>query len=101
MIQIQNYIDGTFVNPIQNEWIDNTDPSNGLVYGKIPNSCSKDVQVAYKAAQKAFIPWSETSIENRSSILLKIAHLIEANLNRFAEAESKDNGKPISVCKDS
>ena len=99
MIQIQNYIDGTFVNPIQNEWIDNTDPSNGLVYGKIPNSCSKDVQVAYKAAQKAFIPWSETSIENRSSILLKIAHLIEANLNRFAEAESKDNGKPISVAK--
>ena len=43
MIQIQNYIDGTFVNPIQNEWIDNTDPSNGLVYGKIPNSCFKDV----------------------------------------------------------
>jgi len=99
MIQIQNYIDGTFVNPIQNEWIDNTDPSNGLVYGKIPNSCSKDVQVAYKAAQKAFIPWSETSIEERSSILLKIAHLIEVHLNRFAEAESKDNGKPISVAK--
>ena len=53
MIQIQNYIDGTFVNPIQNEWIDNTDPSNGLVYGKIPNSCSKDVQAAYEAAQKS------------------------------------------------
>jgi len=99
MIQIQNYIDGTFVNPIQNEWIENTDPSNGLVYGKIPNSCSKDVQVAYKAAQKAFITWSETSIEERSSILLKIAHLIEVHLNRFAEAESKDNGKPISVAK--
>jgi len=99
MIQIQNYIDGRFVNPIQNEWIDNTDPSNGLVYGKIPNSCSKDVQVAYKAAQKAFIPWSETSIEARSSILLKIADLIEVHLNRFAKAESKDNGKPISVAK--
>ena len=99
MIQIQNYIDGKFVNPIQNEWIDNIDPSVGFVYGKIPNSNSDDVQVAYEAAQKAFLSWSQTSIEKRSSILLKIASLIETNLDRLAAAESKDNGKPISVAK--
>ena len=99
MIQIQNYIDGTFVNPIKNEWIDNIDPSVGSVYGKLPNSNSEDVQIAYDAAQRAFNTWSETSIEKRSSILLKIARLIEANLDRFAAAESKDNGKPISVAK--
>ena len=99
MIQIQNYIDGTFVNPIKNEWIDNIDPSVGSVYGTIPNSNSEDVQIAYEAAQRAFNTWSETSIEKRSSILLKIARLIEANLDRFAAAESKDNGKPISVAK--
>ena len=99
MIQIQNYIDGAFVNPIQNEWLDNIDPADGLVYGKTPNSSSKDVQVAYEAAHKAFKPWSETSIEKRSSILLEIARLIEVNLDRFAAAESKDNGKPISVAR--
>ena len=99
MIQIQNYINGVFSNPIQNEWLDNISPDDGVVYGKIPNSSSEDVQVAYEAAQKAFIPWSETSIEKRSAILLKIAALIEANLDRFAAAESKDNGKPISVAK--
>ena len=99
MIQIQNYINGVFSNPIQNEWLDNISPADGVVYGKIPNSSSEDVQVAYEAAQKAFIPWSETSIEKRSAILLKIAALIEANLDRFAAAESKDNGKPISVAK--
>jgi aminomuconate-semialdehyde/2-hydroxymuconate-6-semialdehyde dehydrogenase len=99
MIQIQNYIDGEFVNPIKNEWIDNIDPSVGSVYGKLPNSNSEDVQIAYDAAQRAFNTWSETSIEKRSSILLKIARLIEANLDRFAAAESKDNGKPISVAK--
>ncbi|AOR27645.1 2-hydroxymuconic semialdehyde dehydrogenase [Formosa sp. Hel1_33_131] len=99
MIHIQNYIDGVFSDPIQNEWIDNIGPADGLVYGKTPNSSSKDVQAAYEAAQKAFIPWSETSIEKRSAILLKIAGLIEANLDRFAAAESKDNGKPISVAR--
>ena len=99
MIHIQNYIDGVFSDPIQNEWIDNIGPADGLVYGKTPNSSSKDVQAAYEAAQKAFIPWSETSIEKRSAILLKIAGLIEANLDRFAAAESKDNGKPIYVAR--
>ena len=58
MIHIQNYINGVFSDPIQNEWIDNIDPADGLVYGKIPNSSSEDVQVAYEAAQKAFITWS-------------------------------------------
>ena len=99
MIHIQNYINGVFSDPIQNEWIDNIDPADGLVYGKIPNSSSEDVQVAYEAAQKAFITWSETYIEKRSAILLKIASLIENNLDRFAAAESKDNGKPVSVAK--
>ena len=55
MIHIQNYIDGAFSDPIQNEWLDNVGPADGLVYGKIPNSSSKDVQTAYEAAQKAFI----------------------------------------------
>ncbi|MDG1042782.1 MAG: aldehyde dehydrogenase [Flavobacteriaceae bacterium] len=97
MIHIQNYINGKFSDPIQNEWLDNSCPANGVVYGKLPNSCAKDVQNAYEAAHNAFPSWSVTSIAKRSAILLKIAALIEANLERFAAAESKDNGKPISL----
>ena len=99
MIHIQNYINGGFTDPIKNEWLDNICPADGLVYGKLPNSCTKDVQIAYEAAHDAYLSWSETSIEKRSAILLKIASLIEANLERFAVAESKDNGKPISVAR--
>ena len=99
MIQIQNYINGVFSDPIQNEWLDNTCPADGVVYGKTPNSCAKDVQMAYDAAHVAFPSWSETALEERSAILLKIADLIESNLDRFAAAESKDNGKPISVAR--
>jgi aminomuconate-semialdehyde/2-hydroxymuconate-6-semialdehyde dehydrogenase len=99
MIHIQNYINGKFTDPIQNEWLDNICPADGLVYGKLPNSCTKDVQIAYEAAHDAYPSWSETSIEKRSAILLKIASLIETNLERFAVAESKDNGKPISVAR--
>lgn len=97
MIQIKNYINGKYLDPLQNEWLDNYNPADGSIYGKTPNSSSQDVQLAYEAAQKAFGTWSELPLEKRSAILLKIAELIEQNADRLAAAESKDNGKPISI----
>ena len=98
-MKIQNFINGKFEYPISNEWIDNFNPCNGEVYGHIPNSSKKDVDNANKAAMEAFPIWSQTTLEKRSRILIKISELLEANLKRFAEAESKDNGKPISLAK--
>jgi acyl-CoA reductase-like NAD-dependent aldehyde dehydrogenase len=96
-MNIQNYINGHYENPIQNEWLDNYCPANGEVYGQIPNSSKADVENAFIAAKAAFPSWSQTTLEARSRILIKISELIEANLQRFAHAESKDNGKPISL----
>ena len=98
-MKIKNYINGKFLPPNSDEWIDNYNPSNGEVYGQIPNSSNHDVEEAYKAAKNAFPKWSQTTIEERSRILIKISELLEKNLHRFAEAESKDNGKPISLAK--
>ena len=98
-MNIQNYINGQFVNPINNDWIDNYCPANGEVYSQIPNSTKEDIDKAYNSARSAFRQWSQTTLEERSRILIKISELIEANLQRFAEAESKDNGKPISLAK--
>ncbi|MCK0110349.1 aldehyde dehydrogenase [Flavobacteriaceae bacterium S0825] len=98
-MNIQNYINGNFHNPIQDNWLDNYNPSNGEVYSQIPNSTSEDVENAYIAAKSAFPSWSQTTLEERSRIMLKISELIEANLDKLAEAESKDNGKPIWLAK--
>lgn len=98
-VGIRNYINGTFQNPMANGWLDNYNPANGEVYGRIPNSSKEDVENAYIAAKSAFPTWSQTTLEERSRILIKISDLLEANLQRFAEAESKDNGKPISLAK--
>lgn len=96
-MKVLNYINGKFENPISNEWIDNINPANGEVYGQIPNSSNEDVEKAYKSAKSAFPNWSQTTLEERSRILIKISELLEANLQRLAEAESKDNGKPLSL----
>lgn len=100
MANIKNYINGEYINPIQNNWLDNYCPANGEVYGKIPNSSKDDVENAYTSAKAAFKHWSQTTLEERSRILIKISELLEENLQRFAEAESKDNGKPVSLAKE-
>ncbi|WP_394368927.1 aldehyde dehydrogenase [Gelidibacter pelagius] len=94
---MRNYINGEYINPIQDQWIDNYCPANGEVYGQIPNSTKEDVENAYIAAKSAFPIWSQTTLEERSRILIRISELLEDNLSRFAEAESKDNGKPVSL----
>ena len=98
-MNIKNYINGQFVNPIENNWIENYNPATGEVYGKIPNSTKEDVEKAYESAAQAFPKWSNTTLEERSKILSKIADLILEKLDFLAAAESKDNGKPISLAK--
>ncbi|MEM6687209.1 MAG: aldehyde dehydrogenase [Bacteroidota bacterium] len=97
MQKILNYINGSYVEPKSNEWIDNYNPSKGEVYGTIPNSSADDVEAAYQAAKAAFPSWSATTLQERSRILDNIASLIEENLADLAHAESLDNGKPLSL----
>ena len=97
---IRNYINGAFQNPSSNEWLENYCPATGDVYGHLPNSNKEDVDNAYIAAKSALPSWSQTTLEKRSRILIKISDLLEANLQRFAEAESKDNGKPVVLAKE-
>ena len=98
-MNIKNYINGEFVNTTQDNWLDNYNPTIGEIYGQIPNSSKEDVEKAYKAAAIAFPKWSNTTLEERSKILSKIADLILEKLDFLAAAESKDNGKPISLSK--
>jgi aminomuconate-semialdehyde/2-hydroxymuconate-6-semialdehyde dehydrogenase len=98
-MKIKNYINGEFVNPILDNWIDNYNPSNGEIYSQIPNSSDIDLKNAFKAAKNAFPKWSETTLEKRSQILSNIAHLITEKLPELAAAEAKDNGKPLELAK--
>ncbi|WP_410004507.1 aldehyde dehydrogenase [Aequorivita nionensis] len=97
MQKILNYINGEYVEPISKKWLDNYNPSNGEVYSQIANSNAEDIENAYQAAKVAFPKWSNTTIDERSRILLKIADLIDEKLVELAEAEAKDNGKPLSL----
>jgi len=96
---IKNYINGELVAPDSKEHQDNFNPATGVVYSHIPDSGKKDIDLAVAAARDAFSQWSITPVERRSRILLRIADLLEQNLEEIAMAESIDNGKPLSIAK--
>lgn len=97
MEKLQNFINGTYVPPKNGQYIDNVEPATGKVYTLIPDSDEEDVMVAVDAAEKAFPIWSNMSIEERSKILVRLSEGIERNMDAFVQAESRDNGKPVSL----
>ena len=99
MKAISNYINGELIPPKNGSYMDLYDPSKGEVYSSVPNSDKSDVDEAVSAARAAFPGWADTSVSERSRIMIKIADLIESNLDRLALAESLDNGKPVWLAK--
>ncbi len=99
MLQLLNYIGGEMVAPASGEYFDNFEPATGEVYSQIPDSDDRDVNPATDAAKAAFPAWSKTPPEERFAILMRLVGLIERDLEPLAAAESKDNGKPVSLAR--
>ena len=99
LVRIRNFINGEFVEPIGGRYLDNVEPATGKPYSQVADSDARDVDLAVVAAEKAFCDWSKKTATERSNFLLRIAALIERDLEKFARAESIDTGKPISLAR--
>ena len=99
MEQILNYIGGKLQKPWADKWLDNYEPATGKVYSQIPDSDEQDVEQATKAAKAAFSAWSNTPLEERMILLMRIADGIEKRMDEFVAAESRDNGKPLKLAR--
>ena len=99
MKKLQNYINGKFQVPALGKYIENFDPSKGVVFSLIPDSDAQDVSLATEAAKAAFPKWSAMTLNERSEILLRLSKGIEDRMDEFVVAESLDNGKPVSLAR--
>lgn len=98
MRPLENYIAGGLRAPDASAYVEDLDPATGQVYASVPDSDARDIDAAVSAAAAAFPAWSAAPPEQRSRILLRIADLIERDLEKLARAECIDNGKPLSRC---
>lgn len=99
MITLQNFIGGKMCPPQKGRYLDNYEPAKGQIYGQVPDSDASDVEAAIAAAQKAAPAWARLSARERSRFMLKVAERIEARWEELAQAESRDNGKPIKLAR--
>lgn len=96
---LKNYIDGALAPADSGDYLDNINPATGQVYSHYPDSGEEEVNKAVEAAQKAFPAWSKAGLRKRFRLLSRIADIIEQNQEAFALAESRDNGKPVSMAR--
>lgn len=99
MEQILNLIGGEPRPAAGGGWLDDHEPATGRVYARIPDSDERDVQAATEAASAALPAWQALGREGRGQAMLRLAQLIEHDLERFALAESRDNGKPVHLAR--
>jgi aldehyde dehydrogenase len=91
----ENFIGGEWVAPVKGEYFHNITPITGEPFCEVPRSSAEDIEKALDAAHLAKEAWGKTSVTERSNLLLKVAELMEANLEKIAVAESWDNGKSV------
>ena len=91
----EHYIGGKWVAPSSGEYFENSSPIDGKVFTRAARGNAKDIDLAIDAAHKAFETWGKSSATSRSNIMIKIAQVIEDNLEYLAIVETIDNGKAI------
>jgi betaine-aldehyde dehydrogenase len=95
MRELQNFINGEYVPAETTEYFEVLDPATEEVIASSPVSSGADVDRAYAAALAAFQgAWGETTPQERSVALWRIADEMERRAADFADAESLDCGKP-------
>ncbi len=92
------FIDGKWVESVSGKTFETLNPSTGEVICEVAEGDKADVDLAVKAARKAFEsgPWSKLAPAGRGVLLNKLADAMESHLDELAALESLDNGKPIS-----
>ena len=97
----QAFIDGAFVPALSGKTFPTTNPATGETLAEIAACDARDVDVAVAKARAAFDDgrWHRRHPAERKAVLLRLAELLEQNVEELAVMESLDSGKPVSECR--
>jgi aminobutyraldehyde dehydrogenase len=96
----QQLIGGEFVDAADGRTAEVVNPANDAVIANVPASSIEDVNRAVDAAATAFESWKNTTPQDRSLLLLKLADALESRADEFGRLESANAGKPVGAAID-
>jgi betaine-aldehyde dehydrogenase len=94
----RHFVNGRHVSSADGKTFERVSPSHGVVVSVSALGGEAETKAAIAAARAAFDDgrWSRLPGKARATILLKVADLIEKNVERIAILETLESGKPIS-----
>ncbi len=100
MRTLENFVDGEWREAVDGRSAPLVDPATGKEFASAPVSSEADVELACRAAARAFESWRETTPAERSLALLRIADAIEERAEEFVRLETENTGKPFTLTMD-
>ena len=96
----RNLVGGELTSSVEGAEREILAPATGEPIARVPEGSKADVDRAVAAADHAFESWSQTTPGERASALLRLAGALDARLEEFAQLESLNVGKPISLARE-
>jgi len=92
-------IGGRWIEAASRKTFPTYNPATGDILAQVAEGDREDIDRAVKAARRAFEsgPWRRMTASERGRLIWKLADLLDAHLEEFAQIETLDNGKPITV----
>ncbi|WP_085991204.1 aldehyde dehydrogenase family protein [Oceanobacillus senegalensis] len=96
---LKMFIGGKWVDALSGKRTEVRNPADGTMITTVAEADKEDVDVAVRAARKAFEegPWSRMKPNERAKLMLKLADLIEENGEELAHLDTLDYGQPLST----
>ncbi len=98
--QYDLFIDGKWVKATSKKFFNTINPATEEKLSEISEASEKDVDLAVKAAAKAFGSWSKLPGKERAKYIYRIARILQERAREFAVLETMDGGKPIRESRD-
>ena len=98
-MRLHHVIDGQTAAASTGRWLDVVEPASGRPFAQVAAGDAGDVDAAVQAARRAAPAWAALRPTERARHLERLADLLEQRTDAFAEAESRDAGKPIRLAR--
>ncbi|PCH61902.1 MAG: aldehyde dehydrogenase family protein [SAR86 cluster bacterium] len=93
------YINGAWIEPQGRSQLEVINPANEEAFATISLGTAEDVDAAAKAARAAFPAWSESTVEQRATVIKNIIAGLKARAGEMATAISQEMGAPMNLAK--
>lgn len=99
MDHIHHYVDGAMLPGTSGRTADVFNPASGEVQAQVALASVAEVDAAVEIAAKAQPAWAATNPQRRARVMMKFVDLLNRDMDKLAEALSREHGKTIPDAK--